>query len=158
MLGRLFRQPVPKLLLGLLAAVIVLGGAASLVSQDFREYVEASVASALPGTVVRACEIGPLAYSPRADLRGANLSGVQLFGSNLISANLSGANLSGADLYKARLINANLTGANLSGAKLAGAKLTLANLEGANMTGAIFCRTTMPDTTVRTDPGRTCPM
>jgi uncharacterized protein YjbI with pentapeptide repeats len=55
----------------------------------------------------------------RADLRGANLTDVNLSGADLRRADLSGANLSGTDLR-----GANLSGANLSGADLRRANLT----------------------------------
>ncbi|HBS10412.1 MAG TPA: hypothetical protein DEA28_01590, partial [Firmicutes bacterium] len=48
-----------------------------------------------------------------ADLRYANLSGVDLSGADLRYANLMGADLSGANL-----IDTNLSGINLSGANL----------------------------------------
>lgn len=57
----------------------------------------------------------------RADLRGVNLAGANLRGANLLLADLRGANLGGADLRDARLSRANLSGANLSGADLRGA-------------------------------------
>ena len=58
----------------------------------------------------------------KADLRGANLSGANLYcadlrGANLSDANLHCANLHGADLYCADLRGANLSDANLRGAK-----------------------------------------
>ena len=69
----------------------------------------------------------------RADLRGANLTGV-----DLRCANLSGADLTGANLIGANLRGANLRGANLSLADLRGANLRGANLRGANLTGALL--------------------
>ena len=71
-----------------------------------------------------------------ANLYGANLYGANLRGANLREANLRGANLSGANLYRANLREANLRGANLSGANLLGADLRGANLSGANLLGA----------------------
>jgi len=67
----------------------------------------------------------------RADLRGANLRGANLYG-----ADLRGANLRGADLYGADLRGANLRGANLYGADLYGANLRGADLYGAYLRGA----------------------
>ena len=55
-------------------------------------------------------------------VRGAELSGANLYGANLSGANLYGADLSGANLY-----GANLSGADLSGADLSGANLRYAN-------------------------------
>ena len=59
--------------------------------------------------------------SMRADLTGANLTGVDL----------SRANLSRANLIEAYLTRANLIEANLTGAYLSEANLTRANLSGA---------------------------
>ena len=75
------------------------------------------------------------------DLRGANLSGVNLCGANLRyadlrGANLSGVNLSGANLRYADLSGANLSGANLRYADLSGANLRRANLRSVNLSGA----------------------
>src|SRR4028118_697113 len=52
-----------------------------------------------------------------------NLSGANLYGSNLISASLRGANLSGADLRRTNLSDAILIGANLNNADLSNATL-----------------------------------
>ena len=78
-----------------------------------------------------------------ADLRNAQLIGVNLHKANLIGANLSGADLSMAQLDEAKLIaadlsEANLTGASLRKAKLIGANLDDAQLNGADLTGAIL--------------------
>ena len=58
-----------------------------------------------------------------ADLRWANLSGVDLSGVDLHRADLSGADLSWADLHRADLSGADLRGADLSWADLRGANL-----------------------------------
>jgi hypothetical protein len=52
-----------------------------------------------------------------ANMRIAEIAGVDINGANLLEANLSGANLTGADLTDARLEGANLTGADLTEAK-----------------------------------------
>ena len=80
---------------------------------------------------------------PCANLRGADLTGADLY-----AANLRGADLTGADLYAANLRGANLRGANLYRADLAGASLygadlreadlRRASLYGADFTGADF--------------------
>jgi uncharacterized protein YjbI with pentapeptide repeats len=70
------------------------------------------------------------------DLRGADLSGANLYGADLRGADLSGANLYGADLRGADLRGADLREANLRGANLYGADLYGADLRGANLRGA----------------------
>lgn len=72
----------------------------------------------------------------RSDLSGANLSEACLVEANLRKADLSGANLSGANLNEATLEEANLSGANLSGANLSETCLIGANLTGADLSGA----------------------
>ncbi|ECP2020639.1 pentapeptide repeat-containing protein [Salmonella enterica] len=54
----------------------------------------------------------------RADLRGADLRGAELFDANLCGADLRGANLRDANLCGADLRGADLRGANLCGADL----------------------------------------
>ena len=76
----------------------------------------------------------------RAYLNDANLSHVDLSGSNLRDAYLSGAdlryaNLRGANLRDAYLRGANLSHANLSGADLRGADLSYTDLSSANLSG-----------------------
>ena len=66
----------------------------------------------------------------------ANLSDVDLSGTNLRHAYLEGADLSDANLSDADLSDANLKGAYLSDADLSGANLSGANLSGANLSGA----------------------
>lgn len=78
----------------------------------------------------------------RADLRGAdlthlnleymNLSGADLREADLSNAVLSGANLMNADLRRANLTNAGLNGADLREAKLYDADLRRADLRHAN--------------------------
>jgi len=72
----------------------------------------------------------------RADLREADLTGVNLTRADLREANLIGANLREANLREADLIGANLTRANLTRANLREANLTGADLIGANLTRA----------------------
>ena len=76
------------------------------------------------------------AVKSRADLRGANLDGADLYGANLCGANLDGADLYGADLCGANLDGADLYGANLCGADLRGAYVRGAYLRGADLRGA----------------------
>lgn len=72
----------------------------------------------------------------RADLRGVNFQGANLYAVDLYGAILQGADLRGANLYRANLQGANLRGANLRGANLREAILQGANLYGANLHGA----------------------
>lgn len=80
----------------------------------------------------------PLRVSPRqcsefsgADMKEANLRGVDFWGANLDGAQLAFVHLEGADFR-----NAQLEGANLSFADLKGADLSLANLTGAKFSYA----------------------
>ena len=94
------------------------------------------------------------AWLPGADFEGVNLSGarlreINLSGAELQRANLSGAmlryaDLSGADLQRANLSGANLWQANLSGALLWNADFSGALLRGANLSGAELCRVQGP--------------
>ena len=93
------------------------------------------------------------------DLKGVNftdmnLQGVDLYRARLTGANLTGANLQGAYMHRTDLQGANLTNANLRGVHLADTNMKNANLTDADLTGAIleyatFCKTTMPDRTVK---------
>jgi uncharacterized protein YjbI with pentapeptide repeats len=77
----------------------------------------------------------------RANLRGANLAGANLWdanlrGAKLWGANLRDANLGDANLWCSNLKNANLKNANLENANLENASLKFANLENANLENA----------------------
>jgi hypothetical protein len=90
----------------------------------------------------------------RAELGGADLSGVDLRQTNLTRARLDGASLRGADLRGARLMEtwlsgADLTGADLSQAELAGAKLIEANLTNANLQHARIRTTNLRESNLR---------
>ena len=94
---------------------------------------------------------------PAANLRGADLSyvqlseadleGVKLYSGNPVPASLEGSNLASANLRQADLrrvilrgallYEANLAGANLFGADLRGANLMEADLRGANLEDTI---------------------
>ena len=65
------------------------------------------------------------------DLRRTKFIGAELRGVILRGADLTGADLQGALLYGADLNSANLTGANLAGARLVGATLDPRQLLGA---------------------------
>ena len=72
----------------------------------------------------------------QADLKGVNLSDACLSGANLRGANLSDANLSGANLSSACLIETNLSGACLKGANLSDACLIKTCLDKADLNRA----------------------
>lgn len=57
----------------------------------------------------------------RANFRGANLSGISLFGANLEDADFTGANLENANLGQCNVLHTNFTGANLTNAIVSGA-------------------------------------
>ena len=76
----------------------------------------------------------------------ANLSRHHFLRIDLSNTNLSRANLSSSSLASINLRNANLSNTNLTHANLEGAIV-----EGTNFDGAIFCRTIMPDGSVRND-------
>jgi len=73
------------------------------------------------------------AEGKRANLKGAIVTGANLYGADLEDTNLTGANLIGANLTDANLEDTNLTGANLTDANLTGTILW-----GANLTDAIL--------------------
>jgi hypothetical protein len=76
------------------------------------------------------------------DLRGADLRGADLSNANLRGADLDDADLSDASLSGANLSYAHLSGANLSGADLCGAHLGGASLKGADLDGVLYDETT----------------
>lgn len=84
------------------------------------------------------------------NLQGANLKDADLRGVNLASANLKNANLSGAKMLAVNLQGANLQGADLSNADMLVVDLRDANLKGAKVTGVNpsslrFCHTIAED-------------
>lgn len=83
-----------------------------------------------------------------SDLRGQNLSGVDLRRAQLQDANLSGATLVKTDITEAhlkgaRLARADLVGARLRRADLADADLSWASLLGADLRGAVLWGATL---------------
>ena len=64
--------------------------------------------------------------------------------------------LEGADLRLANLTGVNLAGADLSGANLAGANLFSADLSNANLSGTFWYFTICPDGANSDDNGNTC--
>ena len=81
----------------------------------------------------------------RADLTGADLYGSDLRGANLYRADLCEADLRGANLYHADLRGADLRGANLYEADLRGADLYEANLRGTENTPTYVCPLVCPE-------------
>ncbi|TWP46844.1 pentapeptide repeat-containing protein [Lentzea tibetensis] len=78
----------------------------------------------------------------RADLRGAELDGLDIPSVCFAHSNLDGASLVGAKLGGATLQQASLRDADLSRADLRSADLTGARLDGADLTGVIADDTT----------------
>jgi hypothetical protein len=91
-----------------------------------------------------------------------NLSYITASSQTWTNCQLSNTNFSRSNVSNGKFDNANLTGANFTNANLSGANLSHANLTSAIMisvttdSNTIFCQTTMPDGTIRTDPGRSC--
>lgn len=96
---------------------------------------------------LRGCDLSNLDLSgvdlKFADLRGADLTNSNLYGAQLKFADFTYAYLHNADLRNVDLNIANLNAADLNGAKLSnanlsGAKLKFANLNGAYLDGTNF--------------------
>ena len=90
----------------------------------------------------------------QANLKDANLAGVDLsraalWQTDLSGANLAEANLVGADLYGARLCRTNLAGARLDEADLSSTDLTRANLSGAGLAQANLVHANLHGTDLR---------
>jgi ribosomal protein L18 len=83
------------------------------------------------------------------DLKGADLSHLDLHDSDLSGVDLSNANLAGANLSGANLANANLTGANLEAANLRNASLDNAILERAMLANADLEHASLKGTNLR---------
>ncbi len=84
-----------------------------------------------------------------ADLRDTDISGTDLRGAVLVDANLERSDLRGSDLRGADLTDAKLKKANLTGAGLAGADLHHVNIEEANLSGADLSSADLRDTNLR---------
>ena len=100
---------------------------------ELRSDVQDAIAS-ISACHARQCKL-EIAAGFRLDLRGANLSGVELFKARLSRANLSRADLTGARLFGADLAGAAFSRANLAEARLSGADLNGANFDRANLSG-----------------------
>jgi uncharacterized protein YjbI with pentapeptide repeats len=79
-----------------------------------------------------------LELSPYADLRGADLRGMEFKGANLIHGKFEGANLEYTNFENATLSEAELQDAVLIHSDLSGATLTGANLQRVNASSANF--------------------
>jgi len=138
-------NPQMRIILSSILAVVVLTGAPPSMAENSTHVAKLKA--------TKKCE--------DCDLKGVNftdmnLQGVDLYRARLTGANLTGANLQGAYMHRSDLQGANLTNANLTGVVLTSAFLQNANLAGANLTEAnleysTFCKTTMPDGTVKND-------
>lgn len=79
---------------------------------------------------------------PKVNWSGCDKANINISGAQLFESNLSGANLSGANLYQVNLVNAFAEGANFvrsnisGGAGLTGGNFKGANFEGANLLGS----------------------
>ena len=80
---------------------------------------------------------------PIKDLRGADLSGLNLSGRDLSKINLTGANLSNTNLQGTVLSGANLSAVNLSNANLSKANLQKTYIYGANLSGTNLSNTNL---------------
>lgn len=89
-------------------------------------------------------------YMSGSELSAAFFKTEHKVGSDFRKANLRSANLAGAELTHAKLIDADLRGTNLLGAELGGADLSGAKTDDStNFVDARYCKTTMPDGSVR---------
>lgn len=84
-----------------------------------------------------------------ADLRGANLTGLDFAGADLrdaklAEADLSGCNFRGADLRGASMWKANLRNTVFEKTRLEGADMDFAHLDGASFLGARLKKTILP--------------
>ena len=140
-----------KRILTIVTSAVLLAAAPSLAfnQDDYQSVLGATYMNGNPmndnGIVCEDCDLS------RADFEGVNLTEAEFAGSDLSEAKLTGANLSNADLSATRLIGAILDLADLSGTDLTDANLTAASMTAVRMAGVVFCRTIMPDRSVRSD-------
>lgn len=85
---------------------------------------------------INGCVIQNFTSCPRADLAGANLSGIDLSSASFIGANLSGANLSQSNLTQISFSLITASAINLSGASLKAVNFTSASMGQATLSGA----------------------
>ncbi|HAP01990.1 MAG TPA: hypothetical protein DCQ93_08715 [Bacteroidetes bacterium] len=91
------------------------------------------------------------AYLKKADLKNANLEGI-----NLQYATLREANLEGANLNHSNLRDADLWGVNLKQATLNNSDLTLADLSWGDMNGANFVKANLTKALVKSAQMKKC--
>ena len=84
-------------------------------------------------------------YGDCADLRGANLQGLDFRGFAVTGVGFDNANLSGANLSRLYIIDSSFEGANLSQANFSGSALGGSSLKGANLKGANLSHTLLSD-------------
>ena len=80
------------------------------------------------------------------NLKGADLSGVDMSNMRLRNADLSYAKLQNANLKEADLTGTNFMGSNISGADFSRCNLAYANFDKTNATGARFIDATFKNT------------
>jgi uncharacterized protein YjbI with pentapeptide repeats len=88
--------------------------------------------------------------SEKADLKGLDLSELNLENANLYKAELSGANLNKTNLKSAELMGAGLQDTDLTGANLTKTRLTRANFHNADLTGTDLSKARLRDADLRT--------
>ncbi|GEM_PF-1688307 len=88
--------------------------------------------------------------SAKAELKGLDLSELNLENANLYKAELSGANLNKTNLKSAELMGAALQDADLSGANMTKARLTRANFQNADLAGTNLSKARLRDADLRT--------
>ncbi|MBI4297477.1 MAG: pentapeptide repeat-containing protein [Chloroflexi bacterium] len=86
---------------------------------------------------------------PPRDLRGLDLSGINLRGAYLYPVDFTGTNLTGADLRKAKVFDGNFEGSVLRHADLRRATFSHANLRGADLYMARLERAALPSADLR---------
>ena len=107
-----------------------------------------------PGVDLEGADLGAITAGSHhvarraADLSGGNFKGANFEGAYMARVELDGADLSDVNFRGTNLHQSSLFEADLSGADLTDADLGFADMEDAVIDGAIFCRTTMPDTSV----------
>ncbi len=113
-------------------------------------------------TVVNGCSISRGVNCPNWNLANVDLHGLTFSNGTLNStdfsySNANNAKFDGANLQGAKFVNTALGSASFDKADVTKVDFTGAVFGNATFSGTIYCSTKMPDGTLRTDPGRTCP-